>query len=55
MQKLLQPAYNIGTRAAEVLLQRILGESQDAEPITVRLPAILKVRESSQPRRATEG
>jgi DNA-binding LacI/PurR family transcriptional regulator len=39
-----QPAYDIGFRAAEILLQRI--ESSDAgdETITVRLPASLKVR-----------
>jgi LacI family transcriptional regulator len=52
---IVQPAYDIGLRAADVLLQRILSESQDAEPITVRLPAILKIRESSQPRRAADG
>ncbi len=42
-----QPAYQIGFRAAEILLQRI-EEGSSGEPITVRLPATLKVRESSQ-------
>ncbi len=41
-----QPAYDIGHRAAELLLDRINGESIE-EPITVRLPAHLEVRESS--------
>lgn len=43
---LVQPAYEIGRRAAEILLARIHGEAQ-AEPITERLPAHLEIRESS--------
>jgi LacI family transcriptional regulator len=43
-----QPAYDIGFRAAQILLQRIEGEAPEGESITVRLPATLKVRESSK-------
>ena len=43
-----QPAYEIGFRAAEILLQRIEGVIAQQEPIAVRLPATLKIRESSQ-------
>lgn len=50
-----QPAYDIGYRAAEVLLQRIeekaAGKTPGDELITIRLPATLKVRESSRPRK----
>jgi DNA-binding LacI/PurR family transcriptional regulator len=42
-----QPAYDIGFRAAEILLQRIEEGSSAAETITVRLPAKLHVRASS--------
>ena len=42
-----QPAYDIGFRATEVLLQRIDGTRPASEHVTVRLPAALKVRESS--------
>ncbi len=42
-----QPAYNIGFQAAEILLKRLEGEMTAEEPVTVRLPATLKVRESS--------
>lgn len=44
-----QPAYDIGFRAAEILLQRIQEGPARDELITVRLPATLKVRESSCP------
>jgi DNA-binding LacI/PurR family transcriptional regulator len=44
-----QPAHEIGVRAAEILLKRIgEGWSADKAPITVRLPATLQIRESSQ-------
>jgi DNA-binding LacI/PurR family transcriptional regulator len=43
-----QPAYDIGFRAAEILLQRIEEGSSEAETITLRLPAKLHVRESSR-------
>jgi LacI family transcriptional regulator len=43
-----QPAYDIGFRAAQMLLDRIEGKAPAGDPITVRLPAILKVRESSK-------
>jgi DNA-binding LacI/PurR family transcriptional regulator len=42
-----QPAYEIGFRAAEILLQRIEGELKSDEFVTVRLPATLKIREST--------
>jgi DNA-binding LacI/PurR family transcriptional regulator len=45
-----QPAYEIGYRAAEILLRRI-EESTHDDPITVRLEACLKVRSSSGPKR----
>ncbi|MDE3168064.1 MAG: LacI family DNA-binding transcriptional regulator [Acidobacteriota bacterium] len=44
-----QPAYDIGYRAAEILLTRIEGgEDAASEPVTLRLPAALKVRDSSR-------
>jgi DNA-binding LacI/PurR family transcriptional regulator len=43
-----QPAYDIGFRAAEILLERI--ENGSGESFTVRLPATLRVRESSRRR-----
>jgi DNA-binding LacI/PurR family transcriptional regulator len=41
-----QPAYDIGFRAAEILLDRINGEGR-GETVTLRLPARLEVRSSS--------
>jgi len=46
---IVQPSYEIGFRAAELLLERIEGGSAAAEPMMVRLPAVLKIRESSRP------
>ena len=43
-----QPAYNIGFRAADILLSRIEKKLR-GKPISLRLPAVLKVRRSSQP------
>jgi LacI family transcriptional regulator len=48
-----QPAYDIGSRAAEILLDRINGTAP-ADPITLRLPAHLEVRASSLQRNASE-
>lgn len=42
-----QPAYDIGFRAAEILLERINGEAPEGT-ITLRLPAHLEVRSSSR-------
>ncbi len=42
-----QPAYDIGYQAAEILLKRIEHEMTAEEPVTIRLPAALKIRESS--------
>ena len=43
-----QPAYDMGYRAAEILLERI-ERGKTETPFTVRLPASLKIRESSTP------
>jgi LacI family transcriptional regulator len=43
-----QPAYDIGFQAAKILLDRIEGVAVQTESITVRLPATLKVRDSSR-------
>jgi len=45
---IVQPAYDIGFRAAAVLLDRIENRSHRKEPETIRLPATLKVRDSSR-------
>jgi LacI family transcriptional regulator len=48
---ILQPAYEIGFQAAEILFDRIQGKGDElAEPRTVRLPASLKIRDSSRAR-----
>jgi DNA-binding LacI/PurR family transcriptional regulator len=45
-----QPAYDMGFRAAEILLGRIeQGKNRKSAPVEVRLPARLKIRESSKP------
>ena len=49
-----QPAYDIGFRAAETLLQRIAGAGPTDQTITIRLPAALRVRESSGAARETK-
>jgi DNA-binding LacI/PurR family transcriptional regulator len=43
-----QPAYDIGFRAAQILLERIENGNAEGATITVRLPATLRVRESSR-------
>lgn len=43
-----QPAYEIGSRAAGILLDRIERIPRKDSVITLRLPAVLKVRESSR-------
>ena len=48
---IVQPAYDIGFRAAEILLNRIEGELQEPESVSVRLSATLKVSDSSRERR----
>jgi LacI family transcriptional regulator len=47
---IVQPAYEIGSKAAEILLRRIEG-TQEGESETVRLPARLEVRASSGARK----
>ena len=47
---IVQPAYEIGFRAGEILLDRIEGAATQDSPITVRLPATLKIRASSNRR-----
>jgi DNA-binding LacI/PurR family transcriptional regulator len=44
-----QPAYDIGFRAAEILLNRIDGDAAPDQTVTIRLPAALKIRETSRP------
>ena len=46
---IVQPAYDIGYRAAEILLGRIEASELSPEPVMIRLPATLKVRDSSRP------
>jgi LacI family transcriptional regulator len=46
-----QPAYDIGFEAARILLDRIEGKAEAGAPITVRLPATLKIRDSSKIRK----
>ena len=45
-----QPAHEIGFRAAEILLKRIAGDQAPAvsQPVTIRLAATLKIRDSSK-------
>jgi LacI family transcriptional regulator len=43
-----QPAYDIGFRAAQILLERIENGNPEGAPLTVRLPATLRVRDSSR-------
>ena len=50
---LVQPAYDIGFRAAEILIKRI--EGYRGGPITARLPAKLQTRESSRLARSRAG
>jgi DNA-binding LacI/PurR family transcriptional regulator len=49
---IVQPAAAIGYQAAELLLKRIAGEAVGERPVTIRLAATLKVRESSKARAA---
>jgi DNA-binding LacI/PurR family transcriptional regulator len=44
---IVQPAYEIGFRAAQILLERIQNGNPDGAQITERLPATLRVRDSS--------
>jgi DNA-binding LacI/PurR family transcriptional regulator len=43
-----QPAYDIGFRAAQILLERIENGNGEGAPFTIRLPATLRVRDSSR-------
>ena len=48
---IVQPAYAIGFQAAEIIFERIQNKSEEvSEPRTIRLPASLKVRESTKGR-----
>jgi DNA-binding LacI/PurR family transcriptional regulator len=47
----IQPAFEIGSRASEILLQRIGKEIEGSTLINIRLPATLRVRDSSRMRR----
>jgi LacI family transcriptional regulator len=46
---IVQPAYEIGSRAADILLDRIENRASGDAVSTLRLPATLKIRESSRP------
>jgi LacI family transcriptional regulator len=46
---IVQPAFEIGFRAAEILLDRVAHPNPAASPISVRLPATLRVRDTSRP------
>ena len=48
-----QPAYDIGFRAAEILLDRINGDGRN-ETVTLRLPARLQIRASSALRTSSQ-
>jgi DNA-binding LacI/PurR family transcriptional regulator len=47
-----QPTFDIGYRAVEVLLNRIEKGKAEGRPDKIRLPATLMVRESSESARA---
>ena len=47
---IVQPAFEIGYGAAEILLDRIEGAETGETPVTLRMPATLKVRDSSRER-----
>ena len=52
---IVQPAFDIGYRAAEVLLDRIEESGERAPARAIQLPATLKVRDSSRPKPAFRG
>jgi LacI family transcriptional regulator len=43
-----QPSFDLGAQAAEILLARIEGAAKNRRPVVVRLPASLKIGESSR-------
>jgi LacI family transcriptional regulator len=47
LTSVVQPAYEIGKRGAELLIGRILGKINDPQPISIQLPLKLALRESS--------
>jgi LacI family transcriptional regulator len=47
LTSVVQPAYEIGKRGMELLIQRIMGKLKDPHPVSIRLPLKLAVRESS--------
>src|SRR4051812_31668803 len=50
-----QPAYEIGSRAADILIGRIEETAKNGQSMTIRLPAALKVRDSSRARETHGG
>ena len=44
----IQPAFEIGFRSSEILIGRIENRMSGKRPVNVRLPAVLRVRESSR-------
>jgi LacI family transcriptional regulator len=47
LTSVVQPAYEIGKRGAELLIGRILGKINDPRPVSIQLPLKLALRESS--------
>ncbi|HEY7302921.1 MAG TPA: LacI family DNA-binding transcriptional regulator [Bryobacteraceae bacterium] len=47
LTSVVQPAYEIGKRGVELLIQRITGKLDSPKPISIRLPLKLAIRESS--------
>ena len=47
LTSVVQPAYEIGKRGVDLLIQRIMGKLEDPTPISICLPLKLAVRESS--------
>jgi len=52
---IVQPAYEIGFRAADILIGRVEETAKNGQSMTIRLPAALKVRDSSRARETHGG
>jgi LacI family transcriptional regulator len=49
LTSIVQPAYQIGFEAAELLMRRLSGAMKDEPPCTVVLPTTLRIAESTDP------
>jgi len=47
LTSVVQPAYDIGKRGIELLIQRIMGKLDDSKAVSIRLPLKLAIREST--------